>query len=177
MEFSSSFSTLSIKSRYLSTVFMQKLFQPKEAFVNLAHLEGERKEEVLHTSQKLWDQFVFRGKTGPVTEDGFIQMINDDLKKDRKKFEENMRKACIDDLKIVSQSGNDYLTEEEFINAYKAVGFGNDDWNKKLFQAFDPVDGKVNNDKIVEVWFQFLVSEDSSKKDVALELLESYPDL
>lgn len=149
----------------------------EEEFVKLHQLEGERKEEVKEVFQNLWDQVIFHGKKGPVTEQEFVDMTNEDFKKGKAEFEETVRKLFLEDLKAVDQTGEGSLTEEMFLKSYKAAGFTNEEWNKKLFQVYSPVNGKAPFDNMIDAWVHFLINEDSSKKDDVLEVLESYPDL
>lgn len=146
----------------------------RESFVKMSNLDEDRKKQVVESSKKLWNEFVFHGKDGPVSEEEFIAMTNESFQKDKRKFEENIRSGCNADLRALDQNNEGLLIEEVFLNAYKAGGFHNDEWNKKFFQDLNPVDGKVPFDNLTNAWVQFLVSEDSSKKDVIMEILELY---
>lgn len=147
----------------------------EEEFVKLAHLEGERKEEVLKTSSRLWEQFVFRGKAGPITEDEFVEMTKYEFEADRDKFVEKMKQGCVDEFKILDQTGQGLLDEEMFINGFKAAGIQNETWIKMFFQAFNPVSGNISLDVYRDAMVQFMVDEDNTKKDIFIEALESYP--
>ncbi|XP_045214110.2 sarcoplasmic calcium-binding protein-like [Mercenaria mercenaria] len=149
----------------------------ENAYVKLAHLEGERKTEAIKTFHSFWDKFVFHGKSGPVTEEQFIKLTNDDYKANKKAFIEDIRKACDADIKVIDHDGKGFITEEEFITADKSLGLEDEAWNKMYFNSFNPKDGKVPNAVLCDAWADFLVSEDSSKKDVVLDAFEKFPDL
>ena len=139
----------------------------------MAHLEGERKEEVLTTSHRLWNNFIFRGKPGPITEQDFIDMTNQDYKTDKAKFVENIRKDCVDDVSCFDFKKQGFITEEDFLMGCKAAGMENEQWNKTFFNTFKPVDGKIGVDVMVDAWVKFLTEEDSSKEDLVMETLQS----
>ncbi|XP_060552290.1 sarcoplasmic calcium-binding protein-like isoform X2 [Ruditapes philippinarum] len=149
----------------------------EETFLKLGHLEGEEKEKAIKTSQSQWDQFVFHGKSGPVTEAEFIESTNKSFMADKKQFEDIMRKACTENATVIDPEGKGYLTEEEYTNIYKAFGFNHDEWLKSFFNVFDNGDGKAHTDSIVDAWVHLLTSEDDSKADMLLETLEKCPDL
>jgi hypothetical protein len=145
----------------------------REAFVKLAHLEGKRKDEVLETSHRLWNNFIFRGKPGPITEQEFIDMTNNEYKEDRRKFTEKVRKDCMDDVSCFDYKKQGFVTEEEFLTGCKAAGMENEQWNKDFFRIFNPVEGKIEVNVMVEAWVRFLTEEDSSKKDLIMECLQT----
>lgn len=148
----------------------------REAYAKAAHLEGECKKEFMEATNKLVDELVFHGKSGPITEDEFVELTNNDLKNGKDKFVEKMKKGLEADFKIWDQKGTGSIAEEEFMVAFKSVGMDNEAWNEKFFQVFNAVDGTVHVKDYVDVMLPFLVSEDSSKADPVLELFESYPE-
>ncbi|XP_045168939.2 sarcoplasmic calcium-binding protein-like [Mercenaria mercenaria] len=151
--------------------------QEEEAYVKLAHLEGKRKEEILETSHRLWNNFVFRGKPGPITEEEFIDMTNTEYKTDKAKFIADMRKDCADDMSCFDLKQQGFVTEEEFIMGCKAAGMENEKWNRDFFRSFNPTDGKVDVNVMIEDWVQFLTEDDSSKKDAIMDAMQSYQNL
>lgn len=60
----------------------------------------------------------------------------------------------------------DGVTEEEFVNAFKASGHDDVALDKQFFHLYNVVDGKVPLSDMIDSWVQFTTCEDSSKPDI-----------
>ncbi|XP_053373655.1 sarcoplasmic calcium-binding protein-like [Mercenaria mercenaria] len=148
-----------------------------DAYIKLTGLEGESRTDAITLINSYWDEFVFHGKSGPVTEEQFIEMTKDRFRAGEDTFMEVYRKAVIADVKMIDQGGKGYITEEEFTCTNKSMGLENEAWNKMYYNAFNPKNGKVPNVVISDAWVDFYFNEDSSTRDVVLDVFEKYPDL
>ncbi|XP_045202196.2 sarcoplasmic calcium-binding protein-like [Mercenaria mercenaria] len=148
--------------------------QEGESFSKLSHVDAERRKEILAKLHKLWNEYVFRGKTGPINEEEFIEMNRHQYEADKAKFQAGMRKcysSFFSDIIDVYHEG--FVTEEEFVNLMKACGHENVALVKMLFSFYNPVGGKVPSQVLVDSWVQFLTSDDSSQNDVVKTALEA----
>ncbi|XP_060552287.1 sarcoplasmic calcium-binding protein-like [Ruditapes philippinarum] len=146
--------------------------EKEERFAAINHLDPEQKKKVIETMDKLLSENVFYGKPGPITEDEFVEMQNDDFKADKDKYVEKRRKYFTTVFSMVDLCGEG-ITEEEFVNAFKALGHDNVSLDKKFFHDFKPVDGKIPRSVFVDALVQFTTCEDSSKEDLVKTGLES----
>lgn len=123
--------------------------------------------------EKWWNDFIFRGKEGEISEQQFVESLNKDYKADKKKFIKNMQ-DCFDMLFDVIDTNKDRsISEEEFLVAFKAYGHENVALDTKFFKAYNPVDELVPMKNIVDSWVDFTTSEDSSKPSVVKTAFES----
>ncbi|XP_045168946.2 sarcoplasmic calcium-binding protein-like [Mercenaria mercenaria] len=148
--------------------------QEGETFAELSHVDAEKKKEILANLHKLWNEYVFRGKTGPINEEEFVEMNSQQYEADKAKFQAGLRKcytALFSDIIDVYHEG--FVTEEEFVNIMKACGHENVALDKKFFSFYKPDGGKVPLQVLIDSWVQFTTSDDSSQKDVVKEALEA----
>lgn len=165
-----------IDMKHKGEVSKEDFKEEEEAYAKAAHLEGECKKEFMEATNKFVDELIFHGRSGPITEDDFIELTNNDFKNDKEKFGEKMKKGLAADFKIWDRKGAGSITEEDCLIAFKSVGLGDETWIKKFFETFNPVDGQISLKSYVDKMLPFLVSEDSSVQDPVLELFESYPE-
>lgn len=144
----------------------------EEGFANLNNLTAERKKEVIAASKQMMEEHYFRGETGDLTEQTFVDMNNNEYKEDKNKFIERMRKLWNTDCDIMDLYQEGFITQEVFVNAFQAAGYANVDKAAKLFQSFGPKDQKIPVPVLVDALVHFTTSEDSSKPDLFREYLE-----
>lgn len=157
----------SYKCHYIICTFLCR-----DRFAVINHLDAEKKKQVVNTINKLVNDNIFYGKDGPVSEQDFIDMQDADFKADKEKYIDK-RRNYFSTLFGVIDVGGKGLTEEEFVNAFRAIGHENVELDKKFYQRFNPVDGKVASNVFVDAMVQFTTCEDSSKPDAVKEGLES----
>ncbi|XP_045168996.2 sarcoplasmic calcium-binding protein-like [Mercenaria mercenaria] len=148
--------------------------QEGETFAELSHVDAERRKEILADLHKLWNEYIFRGKTSPINEEEFVEMNCHQYEDDKAKFQAGLRKcytAFFSDIIDVCHEG--FVTEEEFVNIMKAGGHENVAFHKKFFSFYKPDGGKVPQQFLIDSWVQFTTSDDSSQKDVVKEALET----
>ncbi|XP_045186875.2 sarcoplasmic calcium-binding protein-like [Mercenaria mercenaria] len=147
--------------------------QDEERYAHLSHLNPEQKAEVVEALRRLTDEYYFRGKQGPISEQDFVDMNNEDFKADKGKFEERMKKCFETEYKIFDTNGDGMITKDAFQKAYLGCGHDNLERINKFFQSYNPVDDKVPVKTIADSWVLFTTNEDSSVKDVVREALEA----
>ncbi|XP_060554903.1 sarcoplasmic calcium-binding protein-like [Ruditapes philippinarum] len=147
--------------------------QEEDTFATLSHLNDDRRKQLQVDLDKLWDEVVFRGKSEPINEQEFVALNIRDYTANKQKFVEGIRKAytALFDLIDVSREGS--VSEEEFVNILRACGHDNIALNKKFFNDYNPVDGKIACGVLVDSWVQFTSCDDSSKKDLIKEAFEA----
>lgn len=147
--------------------------QEKEnRFAIINHLDAEKRQQIIETIEKLVKENVFYGKPGPITEEEFIEMQNADFSADKDKYIDK-RRNYFTTLFSIMKLGNEGVTEEEFVNAFRAAGHENIALDKQFFRMYNPVDGKVPLSAMIDSWVQFTTCEDSSKPDIVKAGLDS----
>lgn len=146
--------------------------EDEERYANLCHLDPDRKKEVVTALKKMTDEYYFRGKPGPITEQEFVDMNNEDFKTDKAKFVERMQKCFETEYTIFDLDGDGFISRDGFLKAYKGCGYENCERIEDLFNAYNPVDEKVPVKSIVDSWVLFATNEESSVKDIVKEALE-----
>ncbi|XP_052250119.1 sarcoplasmic calcium-binding protein-like isoform X4 [Dreissena polymorpha] len=147
--------------------------ESRSKFSELHHLDEQKKKQVMDNFEKWWNEFIFRGKTGEISESEFVDMLNKDFTTDKAKFKKSMEK-CFDILFDVIDTNKDRsISEDEFLIAFKAYGHENVALDTKFFKAYNPKDGLVPLREIVDSWISFATSEDSSKPDIVKTAFES----
>lgn len=145
----------------------------RKTFAELHNLDAERSKEIADDMDELMKEFLFRGRPGPISEQEFVDMNNSEFKEDREKFTEKMRMCLAADFANMDISGKGSLTEDEFVKAFRSLGHENITLDKKFFQSYNPVNGEVQLEALIDSWVEFATSEDSSKPDMVKEALES----
>lgn len=127
----------------------------------------------MKAADELWDDIVFHGTPGPITEQAFVDAHNNAFKTDKAKFVENMQNCYTRLVDLIDISGEGSVTLQEMINAFKSIHHENIAIDKKFFESYNPVDGKIPSKIFVDSWVQFVTCEDSSKRDLVKEALDA----
>lgn len=147
--------------------------ESRSKFSELHHLTADQKKHVEESFEKWWNDYIFRGKKGEISEQEFVDTLNNDFKADKKKFTATMQE-CFDTLfKVIDTNQDRSISEDEFLNAFKAYGHENVALDTKFFKAYKPVDGLVPMKDIVTSWVDFTTSDDASKPSVVKTAFES----
>ena len=149
-----------------------KIFLCRNKVVILNRIEGEEKKQVIETITKQVNENLFYGKPGPISEEEFVAMQDEDYKADKDKYIEKRRKYFTVLFETMNLSEGS-VTEEVFVNAFRASGHDNIALDKQFFQSYNPVDGKVPLSTFIDSWVQFTTCEDSSKPDIVKAGLET----
>ncbi|XP_053373674.1 sarcoplasmic calcium-binding protein-like isoform X3 [Mercenaria mercenaria] len=147
--------------------------ESRKKFSELHHLEAEKKKLVEENFEKWWNDYIFRGKGGEISETDFVESLNNDLKTDKKKFVDNINKCFNTIFDVIDTNKDRSISEDEFLIAFKAIGHENVALDTKFFKAYNPTDGLVPMTEIVASWVDFVTSDDSSKKSVVKTAFES----
>ena len=149
------------------------MFYFREKFSELHQLDAEKKKLVMANFEKWWNEYVFRGKTGEISESQFVDALQEDYKASKDKFYNKMQ-SCFDTIFDVIDTNKDRsISEEEFLIAFKAYGHEHVALDKKFFQAYHPKDGLVPMRDIVASWVDFATSTDASKESVVKTAFEA----
>ena len=132
-------------------------------FSDLHKLDAEKSKQVQENFTKWWNEFVFRGKTGEISEQEFVDALNNDLKANKDNFVAEMTRCFNIFFDVIDTNKDRSISEDEFLIAFKAYGHENVALDTKFFQAYSPVDGLVSLRVIVDSWIDFVTGEDSSK--------------
>lgn len=127
----------------------------------------------MKASDQLWDDIVFHGKPGPITEQEFVDAHNESFKADKGKFLVDMQNCYTRLVDLVAVSNKGSVNLQEMINALKSIHHENIAAGKQLFESYNPVDGNIPSKVLVDSWVQFTTCEDSSKRDILKEALEA----
>ena len=143
----------------------------RSKFSELHHLEAAQRQKVLDNFAKWWDTFIFRGKTGDITEADFVTMLQGDYAAGKQPFTDKITQ-CMDFIFDVIDTNKDRaISKEEFEIAFKAYGQDKIACDEKFFQAFNPVDGVVPIKDICSAWVDFVTNDDSSKPNAVFSAI------
>ncbi|XP_045168191.1 sarcoplasmic calcium-binding protein-like isoform X2 [Mercenaria mercenaria] len=144
-------------------ISIEDVEESRAKFSDLHKLDAEKSKQVQDNFTKWWNEFVFRGKTGEISETEFIDALNNDLKADSAKFKADMDRCFNIFFDVIDTNKDRSISEEEFLIAFKAYGHENVALDTKFFQAYNPKDGLVSLREIVDSWIDFVTGDDSSK--------------
>lgn len=161
-----------IDARHKSKLSMDDIKENEDRFAIISHLDAEKKKEIVSKLNKLVNENIFYGKDGPITEQDFIEMQNEDFKADKENYIEKRKNYFTTLFGIIDLTGEG-VTEEEFVNVFRAAGHENVQLDKQFFQRFNPVDGKIPLNVFVDAMVQFTTCEDSTKPDSVKEGIEA----
>lgn len=123
---------------------------------------------------KLWEDYIFRGRSGAIKEDEFVEMNSKLYAADKAKFQDEMKKVYTSLFSdIIDVTGEGSINEKEYVDILKACGHENIALSKKFFDLYNPVDGKVPLQVMIDSWVQFTSCDDSSKRDIVKEGIEA----
>jgi hypothetical protein len=146
--------------------------ESRSKFSDLHHLDNEKGNAVKENFTKWWNEFIFRGQTGEISQDQFIASLNKDLSADKAKFNEEMTKCFNTFFDVIDTNKDRSISEDEFLIAFKAYGHENVALDTKFFKAYNPIDGLVPLRQIVDSWIDFVCGEDSSKGSIVKTAFE-----
>lgn len=135
-------------------------------------LDAEKSKQVQENFTKWWNEFVFRGKTGEISETEFVEALAKDYTADKAKFKAEMDRCFNIFFDVIDTNKDRSISEEEFLIAFKAYGHENVALDTKFFQAYNPVDGLVSLRTIVDSWIDFVTGEDASKGSIVKTAFE-----
>lgn len=140
-------------------ISIEDCVESRDKFSDLHHLDPEKGKMVRENFEQWWNTFIFRGKTGEISESEFVAALSNDYVKDKAAFRKQMDK-CFDSLFDVIDTNKDRsISEEEFLIAFKAYGHENVALDTKFFKAYNPKDGLVPLRQIVDSWICFVADE------------------
>ncbi|XP_045168190.1 sarcoplasmic calcium-binding protein-like isoform X1 [Mercenaria mercenaria] len=155
------------------TISMEDVEESRNKFSELHHLDADKKKMVMENFEKWWHKYVFRGETGEISEQKFVDTLSKEFMADKAKFCAKMQN-CFDEIFDVIDTNKDRsISEDEFLIAFKAYGHENVALDTNFFKAYNPKDGLVPLRDIVTSWVDFATSTDSSKKSIVKEAFEA----
>uniref|UniRef100_UPI0027D24E85 hypothetical protein n=1 Tax=Klebsiella pneumoniae TaxID=573 RepID=UPI0027D24E85 len=146
--------------------------QAESTFMDLSHLDADKRKETLAAMDKWWNEYIFRGKPGPITEKIFVDALMKDYKADKKAFVDWVKRLLKDVYDIIDVDHDGSMTEEEYVNAFRSIGHETAQ-DVRFFNAYKPVRGKIPVSQLTDSWVQFLTSEDKTQPDVVRDVLQS----
>ncbi|KAK3578742.1 hypothetical protein CHS0354_010123 [Potamilus streckersoni] len=155
------------------TISMEDVEESRQKFTSLHHLAADQGKKVEKNFEEWWNKYIFRGKTGNISQDEFVDALKKQFSADKAKFVNEMTECFNTFFDVIDTNKDRSISEDEFLIAFKAYGHENVALDSKFFQAYNPIDGLVPLRKIVESWIQFVTSEDSSITDVVKNAFEA----
>ncbi|XP_045169815.2 sarcoplasmic calcium-binding protein-like [Mercenaria mercenaria] len=143
----------------------------RERFVELNDFDAVKTKAAMDIFENWWKDFIFRGKV-ELSEEEFIESMNEGFKTDKDEFIERMRRCFQVAFNVVDINSEQNIDEEEFIVGFRTSGHENIELNKKFFEMYNPKKGLVSVHDLVESWVQFTTSEDMSKHDIVKAAFE-----
>jgi Ca2+-binding EF-hand superfamily protein len=122
---------------------------------------------------KWWDEFIFRKRPGPITEQEFVEMQHADYKADKGKYAKWVETSSKTIFDVLDINHDGMINEEEFLIAFRSSGHENVQLDKDFFNSYEPDNGKVPVKKMVDTWVTFVTCEDSSQKDIIKDAFEA----
>lgn len=154
-------------------IHMEDKREEGERFLETSLLDERQRTRVQEYLNRMYSDYVFRGKHGHLTEQEFVDMHDRDFKANSHAFIDKMR-TCGDLIYgIYDVNGKGALTEEEFITAVTIGSNEHVEQVKAIFHSYNPFGGEISIRVLTEAWVHFSTSEDSSKLDIIKLGLES----
>ena len=143
-------------------ISIEDVEESRDKFADLHKLDPEKGKMVRENFEKWWNEYIFRGKQGEISETEFVSALSNDYVKDKAAFRKHMDK-CFDILFDVIDTNKDRsISEDEFLIAFKAYGHENVALDTKFFKAYNPTDGLVPLRQIVDSWICFVCDDAAS---------------
>ena len=140
-------------------ISIEDVEESRSKFTDLHKLDPQKAKMVSENFEKWWNEYIFRGKQGEISEDEFVGTLSNDYAKDKAAFRAHMDK-CFDLLFDVIDTNKDRsISEDEFLIAFKAYGHENVALDSKFFLAYKPQDGLVPLRQIVDSWICFVCDD------------------
>ena len=110
-----------------------------------------------------------------ITEAEFVECQRKAFEADKemfiKRMWENQELVC----NLMDTDGDGMITEQDHIVMFKSTQHNDEAFDRRWFKAYDPVDGQITVNKLVELWASLLTSEDSSNPDLLVHLFQADP--
>ncbi|XP_053374302.1 sarcoplasmic calcium-binding protein-like [Mercenaria mercenaria] len=101
--------------------------EDKTKFADYHHLEGTRREDMMERIEQWFDKYILQGKSGPISEQEFVDMLNDDFKADRDKFVKKMQTSFEESFEINNLDKGELLSlRGRFRNCFPGFWSGRD---------------------------------------------------
>lgn len=136
-------------------------------------LDAEKRKQVEANFTQWWNDYVFRNKTGEISEQEFVDALNKDFSADKAKFKEQMSMCFNTFFDVIDTNKDRSISDDEFLIAFKAYGHENVALDNKFFQAYKPENGLVRLGTIVDSWIDFVTGEDAGKESIVKTAFES----
>merc|ERR1712179_415132 len=155
-------------------ISIEDVEESRSKFSDMHHLESAKSQSVEENFTKWWNEFIFRGQSGEIELQQFIDTLNKDFSADKAAFVAQMDKCFNTFFDVIDTNKDRSISEEEFLIAFKAYGHENVALDTKFFQAYGPKDGLVTLREIVDSWIDFVTgSADSGKGQIVKTAFES----
>lgn len=154
-------------------ISMEDVEESRDKFSDLHHLNTEQGKAVKDNFQDWWDKYVFRGKTGDISEQEFVDSLNNAFKADKAKFAAEMDTCFNIFFDVIDTNKDRSISQDEFLIAFKAYGHEDVAKDNAFFSAYCPEDGLVPLRTIVDSWIDFAVSTDDKKNSIVKTAFEA----
>ncbi|KAL4222880.1 hypothetical protein ACF0H5_018920 [Mactra antiquata] len=155
------------------TISFADVEESRNKFTELHGLDEEKKKQVLENFENWWNIYIFKNKTGEISEEDFVGTLTKEYIACKDTFIENMKKCFNTLFDVIDTNKDRSISEDEFLIAFKAYGHENVALDKTFFTAYKPVNGLVSLRTIVDSWVDFVCSDDKDKPDVVKAGFES----
>ncbi|KAL3832320.1 hypothetical protein ACJMK2_023973 [Sinanodonta woodiana] len=155
------------------TISIEDVEESRRKFTDLHHLAADQGKQVEQNFEAWWNKYIFRGQTGNISQDEFVNTLKNEYQTNKAKFVQEMTDCFNIFFDVIDTNKDRSISEDEFLIAFKAYGHENVALDSKFFNAYNPVDGLVPLRKIVDSWIQFTTCDDPSKSDVVKSAFET----
>ncbi|XP_053374300.1 sarcoplasmic calcium-binding protein-like [Mercenaria mercenaria] len=153
-------------------VCSEDLETSRNKFANLHHLNAQRKKVAMDTFSAWWTEYLMWGKS-EITEAEFIECQRRAFEIDKEEFGRRMLKNEEIVCNLMDTDGDGMITEEDHIIMFKSTEHNDEAVDRKWFDAYSPVDGKVPVKTVVDFWTQLLTCDDDTKPDALVKLFKA----
>jgi hypothetical protein len=126
----------------------------------------------MDTYTKWWSEYLMWGQS-EITESEFVEYQRKAYESDKEMFVKRMWKNEELVCNLMDTDGDGMITEEDHIVMFKSTEHNDETIDRKWFQAYNPINGKVPVKTVVEFWSRLLTDEDSSKPDLLVQLFKT----
>lgn len=145
----------------------------RDRFLEVNYFDERQRRKIYESLNRIYNDYVFRGKHGQLTEEEFVIMHERDFKADKDAFKEKMRICGELIYGICDFTGKGSLTEEEFVHAVTLGNMEHLEKVKAIFYSYNPFGGDISVKILIEAWVQFSTCEDNTKQDIIKDGLET----
>jgi len=154
-------------------ISIEDVEESRKKFTELSGLQGDQAKSVNVDMEGWWNQYIFRGQVGEISETQFVDALNKDYTSDKSKFCDTMNKCFNTLFDVIDTNKDRSISEDEFLIAFKAYGHENVALDTSFFKMYNPTDGLVPLRDIVDSWIDFACNCDSSKPSVVKKAFEA----